>query len=122
MSDEFAKLSDLEILSLIHRANEEIARRKDAHRESLRADIEKKLQGAGLGLADVFPELEGRTQRASKAADRTAGKAVPAKFKSQVSGETWSGRGAHPPQWVKTILSERGWTVEEFKASTEFLA
>ncbi|MGJ0506856.1 MAG: H-NS family nucleoid-associated regulatory protein [Methylocystis sp.] len=123
MSDEFANLSDLEIMSLIHRANEELARRKDAQRETLRADIEQKLRTAGLDLADLFPELDGKSSSpvASKTAER-APRATAPKYRNHVSGDTWSGRGAHPPQWVKSILMERGWTIEEFKASTEFLA
>lgn len=120
MSDEFAQLSDLEIASLIHRATEELARRRRAYKETLRADIEQKLKNAGLDLADLFPELEGSAAEA-KAEDR-APRVIAPKYKNHVSGDTWSGRGAHPPQWVKSILIERGWTIEEFKASEEFLA
>jgi DNA-binding protein H-NS len=122
MSDEFASLSDLEVLSLIHRANEELARRKEAHRENLRADIEQKLRNAGLDLTDLFPEIEGKPAREKKSAERANSKAVAAKYRNAASGDTWSGRGAHPPQWVKSILIERGWSIEEFKASDEFLA
>ncbi len=121
MSDEFANLSDLEILSLIHRANEELSRRREAHRENLRADIEQKLKNAGLDLADLFPEMDGKPVKEKKPAERAA-KTVAAKYRNAASGDTWSGRGAHPPQWVKSILIERGWTIEDFKGSDEFLA
>ncbi len=121
MNDEFEGLSDLEIISLIHRANEELARRKATHRENLRADIEQKLRDAGLGLVDLFPEVEGKPVKEKKSAERPA-KTVAAKYRNAVSGDTWSGRGAHPPQWVKSILIERGWTIEDFKGSDEFLA
>lgn len=121
MSDEFASLSDLEILALVHRANEELARRKAAHRENLRADIEQKLKNAGLGLTDLFPEIDGKPVKEKKAAERPL-RTVAAKYRNAVSGDTWSGRGAHPPQWVKSILIERGWTIEDFKGSDEFLA
>lgn len=121
MSDEFASLTDLEILSLIHRANDELARRKTVHRETLRADIEQKLKNAGLDLADLFPEVEGKAGKEPKTVDRGS-KAVVAKYRNHVSGDTWSGRGAHPPHWVKAIMVERGWTIDEFKASDEFQA
>jgi DNA-binding protein H-NS len=119
MSDEFARLSDPEILSLIHRAQNELQRRQNSHKEKLKAEIEQKLESLGIDLTDLFPEVDGKAARQGKAADR-APRAVLAKFKNHVSGETWSGRGAHPPQWVKAILAERGWTIEEFKASDEF--
>lgn len=121
MSEEFANLSDLEIIALIHRANEELTRRKEAHRENLRADIAQKLKNAGLDLADLFPEIEGKPVKEKKPTER-ATKTVAAKYRNPVSGDTWSGRGAHPPQWVKSILMERGWTIEDFKSSDEFLA
>jgi DNA-binding protein H-NS len=120
MSGEFANLSDLEIVALIHRANEELTQRRDAQRENLRSEIQQKLKVAGLELADLFPELEG-TEKAGKAAV-SAPRATLAKYKNHVSGESWSGRGPHPPQWVKSIMMERGWTLEEFKTSEEFLA
>ncbi len=121
MSQEFSDLSDLEILSLIHRAKEELARRKESHRENLRADIEQKLKNAGLELNDLFPEIEGKPAKEKRPAER-APRIVAAKYRNAASGDTWSGRGAHPPAWVKTILVERGWTIEEFKQSDEFVA
>jgi DNA-binding protein H-NS len=124
MSDEFANLSDLEIVSLIHRANEELVCRKEMHKETLKADIEQKLRKAGLDLADLFPELGDRDDAAGpdgKASAR-ATRPVPAKYKNHASGDSWSGRGARPPQWVRSILAVRGWTIEQFKASEEFQA
>lgn len=122
MSDEFANLSDLEVVSLIHRANEELTRRKAAHKETLRADFEQKLKKAGLDLSDLFPELGGKAAAPEPKSGERAARAVPPKYKNHVSGDSWSGRGAHPPQWVKSILVERGWTIEDFKTSEEFLA
>jgi DNA-binding protein H-NS len=121
MSDEFANLSDLELLSLIHRAQEEAMRRKDAAKQRLRNKIEEDLKKAGLGLGDIFPEIKVRQNPFGEASSAPQ-KASVAKFKNHVSGDTWSGRGPHPPQWVKSIMAERGWTIEEFKASEEFLA
>lgn len=117
MSDEFARLSDAEILSLIHRAQKELDQRQKHHKEQLKEEIEEKLRSVGLDIGDLFPEVEGKASRPSRDADRAP---VVAKYKNHVSGETWSGRGAHPPHWVKAILAERGWTIEEFKASDEF--
>ena len=60
MSDEFTPLSDLEILSLIERAKTELARRKEAGKEQLRAEIEAKLKSAGLDLGDLFARVAWR--------------------------------------------------------------
>ena len=123
MSHEFADLSVPEIKSLIERAHEEIARRKEAGRESLRAEISEKLKNAGLELEDLFPKPGKKTGK-SRSAEGNEGtqRVVVAKYKNHVTGETWSGRGARPRQWVKSIMMERGWTLDEFKQSKEFLA
>lgn len=117
MSDEFARLSDAEILSMIHRAQKELEHRKKAHKEQIKEEIEQKLRSVGLDIADLFPAVEGKGSRPAKDSERAP---VIAKYRNHVSGETWSGRGAHPPQWVKAILAERGWTIDQFKASDEF--
>jgi DNA-binding protein H-NS len=120
VSDEFAKLSVPEIHSLIERAHAEISRRKEAGKEKLKAEIADKLRNAGLDFEDLFPDSakKGRGKIKSEGEKRE----VAPKFKNPVSGETWSGRGARPPRWVAMIMSERRWTLEEFKQSDEFLA
>ncbi len=121
MSDEFVNLSVSEMLSMIERAQAEIDRRKAASKESLKAEIAEKLKSAGLNLGDLFPDV-GRKARKSGKSKADGEKVVATKYKNHVTGETWSGRGAHPPQWVKSIMLERRWTLEEFKQSDEFLA
>ena len=120
MADEFANLSVPEIQALIERAHAEIARRKEAGKETLKAEIAEKLRMAGLDFADLFPE----TGKGKKSGVKTEGakRVVAPKYKDHASGETWSGRGAYPPRWVAMIMSQRGWTLEDFKNSEEFLA
>jgi DNA-binding protein H-NS len=120
VSDEFLKLSDLEILSLIERAKAELDRRKEHKKEQLRAEIEAKLKSAGLDLGDLFENERKSMRGAGKSKEDDGQKAVVAKYKNHVTGETWSGRG-RSPRWVVAILQERDWTVEEFKQSDEFL-
>jgi DNA-binding protein H-NS len=120
MSDEFAPLSDLEILSLIERANAEVVRRKEASKEQLRAEIEEKLKSAGLDLDDLFVSERKITRGSDKSKEKDVQSSVVPKFKNHVSGETWSGRG-RSPKWVVSIMQEREWSVEEFKQSDEFL-
>ena len=120
MSDEFAKLSVIEIKTLIERAQIELAVRKNAGKEKMKAEIAERLQAAGLDFADLFPELG--SKKSSRKAKPGEGEKALAKYKDHVSGDTWSGRGPRPPQWVKSIMSQRGWTIEQFKASEEFLA
>jgi DNA-binding protein H-NS len=122
MSDEFSNLSVPEIKALIERAEQEIERRKKAGRESLRLEIEAKLVDAGLDLGDLFPEATKTIRKAGNSKSGESGKVAPSKYKDHVSGDTWSGRGPRPPHWVKSVMSQRGWTLEEFKQSEEFLA
>ncbi len=116
MSDEFSKLSDAELLSLIERAQTEVARRKEAGKEKLRTEIESKLKSAGLELGDLFGGVGKQAGREGKAKTNE----VAPKFRNHVSGETWSGRG-RAPKWVAAVMQEREWTLEEFKQSDEFL-
>lgn len=124
MSAEFAKLSDLELLSLIHRAQQEIQSRKETGKEQLRVEIEEKLKSFGFDLDDVFPEVAKKPRKgsaSSSSADER--KSSKPKYKNHVTGETWSGRGGRPPQWVKDVMRERGWeNLSQFKESDEFLS
>ncbi len=47
-------------------------------------------------------------------------KEVKPKFRDPVFRETWSGRGARPPLWVKRVMAERGWSLDDFKKSGEY--
>jgi DNA-binding protein H-NS len=122
MTDEFSNLSIPEITALIDRAEQEIERRKQAGKEQLRSEIEAKLLSAGLDLAELFPEAAKVPRKRAKSKSGDGAKVVTPKFKDHAGGETWSGRGARPPLWVKLIMSQRGWTLEQFKQSDEFLA
>jgi DNA-binding protein H-NS len=120
VSDEFVALSDLEILSLIERAKTELACRKEAGKERLRAEIEAKLANAGLDIGDLFESERKITRGGSKSKESDSPSGVAAKYKNHATGETWSGRG-RSPKWVTAILQEREWTIDEFKQSDEFL-
>lgn len=120
MSDEFAELSDLEVLSLIERAKTELGRRKESGKETLRAEIEAKLKDAGLELGDLFEGDDKGAGLAGKSKGHDGKSVVAAKYKNQTSAETWSGRG-RSPKWVAVVMQERQWTIEDFKQSHEFL-
>lgn len=122
MSDEFAALSDLELLSLIKRAEEELENRKRAARDKLVEEIQEKILASGLTLSDLFPETSGKKRKTRTVAEEGGIREVKPKYRDPVSHETWSGRGARPPLWVKRILAERSWTLEEFKRSGEYEA
>jgi DNA-binding protein H-NS len=119
VSEEFANQSDLELLALIKRVEEELERRKKASKDKLKEEIAEKLRNAGLDIGDLFPEVgsKGRKPRGSETGE---GRPVKIKYRDPVSQEAWSGRGARPPLWVKRIMGERGWTLEEFKRSDEY--
>jgi DNA-binding protein H-NS len=120
VSDEFVALSDLEVLSLIERAKIELARRKEAGKEQLRAEIAAKLANAGLDIGDLFESERKSTRGGGKSKGSDGQSGVAAKYKNHATGETWSGRG-RSPKWVTAILQEREWTIDEFKQSDEFL-
>lgn len=121
VSEEFAKLSDLELLSLIERAKQEIVARQNAGRERLKEEIQAKLANSGLDISDLFPDASGKGRRkANKNADTSDSAPVPAKYRDPISQETWSGRGGRPPHWVKKIMHAKGWTLEDFKKSGEY--
>ncbi len=120
MSEEFANLSDVEIQALIRRAEHELQRRKLASKEKLKVEIEEKLRASGLELGDLFPGAGGKGRKVRAASEADEAKPVKAKYRDPVSQETWSGRGARPPHWVKRIMAERRWTLEEFKQSGEY--
>ena len=121
VSEEFARLSDLELLSLIERAKQEIVNRQNQGREKLKEEIQARLANSGLDISDLFPDLSGKGRRkSSKDADKSDVAPVPAKYRDPVSQESWSGRGGRPPHWVKKIMDEKGWSLEDFKKSGEY--
>ncbi len=120
MSDEFSNKSHLEIQALIGRAEHELQRRKLASKDKLKEEIEEKLRNAGLELGDLFPEAGGKGRKPRASSDKAEVRPVKAKYRDPVSQEEWSGRGARPPLWVKRIMAERGWTLEDFKQSGEY--
>jgi DNA-binding protein H-NS len=68
----------------------------------------------------TFPVAGVKGRKAHTNSETGEARAVKAKYRDPVSQETWSGRGARPPLWVKRIMAERGWTLEEFKLSGEY--
>ncbi len=124
MTVEFAKLSDLELFSLVDRAQQEIQHRKAAGRDQLRLEINEKLKSLGFGLDEVFPEVAKKPRKEAIARSVEDERKSPRpKYKNHATGQTWSGRGGRPPQWVKDAMREHGWeSLERFKAADEFLA
>lgn len=116
MDHELNKMTVPELSSLIERAQKELEVRKIQSKDRLKEEILAKLQNTGLDLTDLFPEAAGK-KRAKQSGEP---KPAPIKYRDPVSQGTWSGRGARPPAWVKSIMMERRWTLEEFKASSEY--
>lgn len=117
MSFNLEEMTVPELSAFIERAEAEIKRRKVEDKARLKDEIAEKLKNSGLDLSDLFPEA-GKKPRKAKQAGET--KTAPIKYRDPVSGETWAGRGARPPRWVQTIMSQRRWTLEEFKTSGEY--
>ena len=117
MNIDFDKMNVPDLESLIERAREEIDQRKVSARDRLKQEIEDRLKETGLDLDDLFPGSGRKTKKSGK---ETSGKSVPVKYRDPVSLGTWSGRGGRPPQWVKSIMMERRWSLQEFKDSGEY--
>ncbi len=87
----------------------------------IKEEIKERLRAAGMDLSDLFPDAGGKKkQRAQSASPDAEVKQVKPKFRDPVSRETWSGRGARPPLWVKRVMAERGWSLDDFKKSGEY--
>lgn len=117
MDFDLDKMTVLDLTALIERAQVEIKRRKVSAKDKLKQEIEEKLKHSGLDLSDLFP---GTGKKAKKSKSESESKPAPVKYRDPVSQGTWSGRGARPPHWVKSIMSERRWTLDEFKTSGEY--
>ena len=117
MSFDLETMTVPELSELIERAEAEIKLRQVEDKARLKDEIAEKLRNSGLDLSDLFPEA-GKKPRKTKQAGETKPAAI--KYRDPVSGETWAGRGARPPRWVQTIMSQRRWTLEDFKTSGEY--
>jgi len=117
MNFDLDKLTVPELSALIERAQEEIKHRKVSAKDKLKQEIEEKLKHSGLDLSDLFP---GAGKKSKKSRQEGDSKPAPIKYRDPVSQGTWSGRGARPPHWVKSIMSERRWTLDQFKKSGEY--
>jgi DNA-binding protein H-NS len=117
MDHELNKMTVPELSSLIERAKNELEARKIQSKDRLKEEILTTLQNTGLDLADLFPETAGKKKKSKQSGET---KPAPIKYRDPVSQGTWSGRGARPPAWVKSIMMERRWTLEEFKSSGEY--
>lgn len=47
-------------------------------------------------------------------------RSVKPKYRHPKTKEEWAGRGAFAPPWVARVMEEKGWTLQEFKNSSEF--
>lgn len=117
MSIELKSLTIPELHALVDKVKEEIARRQVEAKDRLKQEITEKLKNSGLDIADLFPEAGKKAKKAKQDGEE---KTPIVKYRDPVSQETWSGRGARPPQWVKTIMSQRHWSLEQFKTSGEY--
>ncbi len=86
---EFSNLNDLELLSLIKRAEHELEQRKAQARERLKEEIQEKLKATGLELGDLFPGMGGKARKGNGASEDSEKKPVKPKYRDPVSLETW---------------------------------
>ena len=83
----------------------EIARTRTAQRTEAIEQIQKIIMDNGLSSADF-------SSKKSDRAGTAVGQKVAIKYRSDVAGETWSGRGLQP-RWLKTALAS-GKSISDF--------
>ena len=104
MSIELSNLSLEQLDQLKVDIDREIFDRKKQKQKSLRADIERLAQEAGVSLDELF----GTAVKPTKAK-----KQVAAKYRNpNDAAQTWSGRGRQPV-WLAALLAE-GKSLEDF--------
>ena len=79
--------------------------RKQDHADAI-AQVRALMAEHGLTLADLS------SRAAPKAASKSAGGKVAAKYRNTATGDTWSGRGLQP-KWLKAALAA-GRKIEDF--------
>lgn len=79
--------------------DQQIAAAQREARETAIAKVRSLMQEHGLTMAD----LQSRKPRSAAKSGTTGGK-VPAKFRNEATGESWSGRGLQP-RWLKAELA-----------------
>jgi len=118
-----ARLSYENIQKQIQKLQEQAKRLKagrDAKKIKAVAQVNALMKKLNLSIEDlkVSPVKTGRSKPASGSKTpkpKKAGAArppVPPKYRDELSGQTWTGRGK-PPVWLKTLL-DQGRTKEEF--------
>lgn len=109
-----------ELYGQLKALQEAIAARKDSAIAELRQAFEQQLSANKLTISDIYPELQ--SQKIKEAAAPKSKSEPAAKFRHPGTGETWAGTKGPQPKWVKNVLEERSWTLEQFKEANEFKA
>jgi hypothetical protein len=60
VSDEFANLSEPELLSLIETSERELELRKSATKDKFKQEIEDRLKSAGRNVGELSPDVTGK--------------------------------------------------------------
>lgn len=112
------QLSGKELKNLVIQATSELEKRKRI--EFLNKDIQKMLSKHNVTKVELeilIDTLKG-TSKVSRSKARSVAK-VPAKYKSPVGSETWTGRG-RTPNWVTQLCVSRGISLVEFKQNSDY--
>ena len=113
-SIDLSTLSPKQLDSLASKAQTEMASRERTRRSHLRHSIEAEVHSQGYVLSDLFPAL-------ADAAPPTRRSTRPPRFRDPHSPEhVWTGIG-RAPNWIRSILDERGITLPEFKSLPMYL-
>ena len=90
----------------------EIEREIETARRTERAEAIAKVKALMSEYDLSIPDLSSRVTPKSSGGGPRAGTKVPAKFRNQATGDSWSGRGLQP-KWLKAALAS-GRKIEDF--------
>ena len=97
-----------ELLARKAELDKQIEQLQSTARSDAIAQVRALMADHGLSAADLTEKSAGKKPNSSQA----KGKTVAAKYRNEVTGDTWSGRGLQP-NWLKAEI-EAGRKIEDF--------
>ena len=121
------KMSKKDLSALITKASKELESRK--REELIIKEIQKVLEKHGLNGAERSALIKllaksvapsSRTRKRTNKTSSTRRARVKPKYQEPLAGQKWTGRG-RAPNWVAQLCEKKGISLDDFKASSDFL-
>jgi DNA-binding protein H-NS len=96
-----------QLLADLERLDKELAVLRESQRRESIARVLADIEASGLTQDDLFPRVAKKSPQTAKSRGL-----APVKYRNQMTGDAWSGRGKRP-RWLVAALAE-GKTIEAF--------